>query len=119
MTPTEKSSIRRMISTIFADYGRVKGMLESDGKLIDSPQGVFIVDKEKNIPKNSFLFEIDGLNQVWNLAETIRDKIEDVINFETTTYDELLLITKNACKEFNDSLLKIEKDIKNKQKFKS
>lgn len=78
MTHEEAIGMRRRISFLFSDYGRVKGLLEHKGLKIDTPHGVFLTGKSEL--SNSFLFEIDGLNQIWSSAETLRDKVEELID---------------------------------------
>lgn len=78
MTDKEALGIRRRISFLFSDYGRVKALLERTGLKIDTPHGVFINYQSES--SETFLFEIDGLNQIWASIETLRDKVEEIID---------------------------------------
>lgn len=61
-TEDEKSAIRRQISLVFVEYGRLKGILESKGKKIETPHSVLVTMDTKDFA-GSYVFEIDGLNE--------------------------------------------------------
>ena len=110
MTDLEKSKLRQKVSKLFVEYGRVKGFLESRGTKIETPESVFLINSTKE--NDSFIFEIDGLNQVWNMTELLRDKIEETINIETADFDPCNSIIESWCAETYDNLDKIERSIK-------
>lgn len=112
MTDLEKSRIRQKISKIFVEYGRVKGFLELQGKNIGTPESIFLSNSSDE--KNSLIFEIDGLNQVWNNTEIIRDKIEEVINIDNSDFESCNSNIDPFCNEMYEVLDKIEKSIKAK-----
>jgi hypothetical protein len=110
MTAIEIKILRQKISKLFVEYGRVKGFLEIKGTKIDTPQSVFIGTSE--VPKDSFIFEIDGLNQVWNTTERLRDKIEEIIDgHENINFSDIDTLIDSWLVQAYDALNKVERSI--------
>ena len=114
MTDKEIQNLRQKVSKLFVEYGRVKGFLEIKGTKTETPQPVFV---NQSSGKDSFIFEIDGLNQVWNTTEELRDKVEEIIdNHGSISAVEVDKVIDSWLVQAYDALTKIEKSILAKTK---
>lgn len=90
MTEEQKSTIRKVISNVYVDTGRLKQILITKGINYDYPHSAFHKSNENFDLKTSLVYEVDGLNQLWYGADKLRDSIENFLDLENADFDEVM-----------------------------
>ncbi|HEX9649318.1 MAG TPA: hypothetical protein VGA21_02050 [Cyclobacteriaceae bacterium] len=114
MTNEEKIKIRNIISSAFVELGRIKQILATKGHNYEYPESVFLKEPEMD-NQNILIYEIDGLNQLWQASEIMRDKMEDVLALEHSDFLQVSQFIESNWKFIFEGLKKIEKSLNAKQ----